>query len=199
MSRTSRNRVLVAVALGVLAATGVGAYAAAENASVSDSSAVRKLLAERRPGQFARSYGLNPADALLVFTLRDGLSVFVVGNTTAKCLIRSDSSQSGETCDTVPAIDQGQAISVLDECGSSGSNRMEITGLAPEGVTSARLIWSDGIHEDTWVTHGAFKLEGTNPSAGAPYPTAIAWIQRGGETGRAIFPVHGDQFCLPAR
>lgn len=198
MRRPNRRRAILfgVAASGALAASALAAYAAADSASVSQSSPIQQL--GGGPGQFARSYGLDAADAVAVFTLRDGQSVSVVASASAKCLIRGSGDESAETCDSTASIDEGQAISVLDECGTTGRNLMEITGLAPDDVATARLTWSDGNSEDTSVTHGAFRFDGINPAPGAPYPTGIAWFNGAGAgAGEAMFPVQGDQFCLP--
>jgi hypothetical protein len=42
---------------------------------------------------------------------------------------------------------EGQAVAVADECGSSGENLMEITGLAPEGTAKVHLTMSAGAGE----------------------------------------------------
>jgi len=193
-----KKGILVSIAAaGLLTASGA-AYAAVDGASVDRPGAIHQLAGGGGPQRFARAYGLDPAKALAVFTLRNGQTVSVVGDSSARCLIRGSGGQTAETCDDISAINQGQAISVLDECGTEGRNLMEITGLAAEGVGVVRLIWSDGRTQDSVVTQGAFRFEGSNPAPGAPYPIGIAWISGGRNVGEATFPVHGDEFCLPA-
>lgn len=182
----------------LLVAGGVAAYAAADSSSTSRPRAIQAVAEGGGPGRFARSYGLNPAEATPVFALHDGQAVAVLASASARCLIRTGDGQSGETCDTVAAVNQGKAVSVLDECGTGGRNLMEITGLAPDGTATARLMWSDGNQHTTSVIDGAFRFEGTNPAPGAAYPVGIAWFNgEDSALGEAAFPVSGDQFCLP--
>jgi hypothetical protein len=191
--------VLGAVLTTVLAASAVGAYAAASSGSGTESSPIQQLATEGAgAGRSARADGLDASQATPAFTLRNGQSVSVVGDASAKCLIRNAGAHASETCDTLAAIDEGQAISVSDECGSVGRDLMEITGLAPDGVSAVRLIISNGTYESAAVVDGAFKFEGTNPAPGAPYPTGVAWlVGDGADAGTAPLPVDGDQFCLP--
>jgi hypothetical protein len=183
-----------------LAAAVVSAYAVASADSGGQPSAIESLRAgPGGPGVFARASDLNPAAATPVFALRDGREVSVVANSSAECLISKAGARiAGETCDTLAAIDEGKAISVTDECAASSQQLMEITGLAPEGVTSVRLESSDGSYQTATVVDGAFKFDGTNPAEGAPYPTGVAWIAGdGASVGTAQWPVEGDQFCIP--
>jgi hypothetical protein len=197
LPKPSRRAVIGAAVASCLVAVTVAAYAAADSASSRRGDAMQQLAAGGGPTRFARAYGLNPQDAVPVFRLRNGQAVAVVGNATAKCMIRQDGAENAETCDDIEAIDEGQAISVLDECATNGRNLMEITGLAPEGVSAARLLWSDGRTEDAALTQGTFKFDSSNPAPRAPYPTGIAWLEGDNAVGHAVFPVQGDAFCLP--
>jgi hypothetical protein len=198
---TRRSRLTAGALVGLVLAIGaIGAYAVASADSGAQPSPIESLRAgPGGPGVFARAIGLNPAVAAPVFELRDGREVSVVANASDKCLISKAGARiAGETCDTVAAIDEGKAISVTDECSASGHQLMEVTGFAPEGVMSVRLVSSDGSYETTSVVDGAFKFDGTNPAEGAPYPTGVAWIASGGaNVGTAQWPVEGDQFCIP--
>jgi hypothetical protein len=202
MRRLSRRKglTLAAAVSTALAASGLGAYAAASGGSGRQPKLVEELGPETTgPGRFAKAYDLNANAATPVFALRNGQTVSVVGNATAECLLSSgDGRASGETCDTQAAVDQGQAISVTDECGASSGKLMEITGLAPAGVSSVQLESSDGAYQTATVVRGAFKFEGTNPAPGAPYPTGVHWVASdGADLGAAALPVSGDQFCIP--
>jgi hypothetical protein len=202
MKRLKRRSGLTVGALIVLAlaAAAVGAYAVASADSGVQPGPIESLRAgPGGPGVFARASGLNPADATPVFALRDGREVSVVANASAKCLIsKVGAHTAGETCDTLAAIAEGRAISVSDECTAGGQQLMEVTGLAPEGVASVRLLSSDGSYQTATVVDGAFKFDGANPAEGAPYPTGVAWIASGGASvGTAQWPVEGDRFCLP--
>lgn len=183
-----------------LAAAAVGVYAVASADSGTGASPIESLRAgPDGPGVFARASDLSPAAATPVFALRNGREVSVVANASAKCLIsKAGARTAGETCDTLAAIDEGKAISVTDECVASSQQLMEVTGLAPEGVTSVRLVSSDGTYQTATVVDGAFRFDGTNPAEGAPYPTGVAWIASdGASVGTAQWPVEGDQFCIP--
>jgi hypothetical protein len=150
------------------------------------------------PDRFASAAGLNPADAKHVFTLANGVSVGVVGNALSKCLIRTIDGRTGDTCASTADIAEGHGISVGDECGTSGRNLMEITGLAPEGAVSVRLRSSDGTSKTTPVIDGAFRFDGTNPVQGAAYPIGVEWVAASGASmATAALPVEGDNFCLP--
>jgi hypothetical protein len=124
--------------------------------------------------------------------------VAIVGDDLSKCLIRTIGARTGDMCASTSGIAEGHGISVGDECGSSGKNLMEITGLAPEGAMSARLRSSNGTSQRTPVIDGAFRFDGTNPAEGAPYPTGVEWMAASGASmGSAALPVEGDNFCLP--
>jgi hypothetical protein len=195
-----RSRLTIGVLVVLALAAAVGVYAVASADSGGQPSPIESLRAgPGGPGVFARASDLDPAAATPVFALRDGREVSVVANASAKCLIsKAGARMAGETCDTLAAIDEGKAISVTDECSPSGHQLMEITGLAPEGVMSVRLVSSDGSYQTTTVIDGAFKFDGTNPMEGAPYPTGIAWVgSDGASVGTAQWPVEGDQFCIP--
>jgi hypothetical protein len=199
MKMGSRKSLLVAGAVTTaLAVSGAGAYAAASSAT-NASPGEQAATVPPGPERQLRASGLNASEAKPLFTLANGESVGLVSNDVTKCLVRSLGSRfAGETCATTAEIAEGHAVSVGDECGSTGKNLMEIMGLAPEGVLSVRLIGSDGTSQSTSVASGAFKFDGTNPVAGGPYPTGIEWVgSNGGSVGTAGLPVNGDQFCEP--
>jgi hypothetical protein len=192
----TKRRITISLATLAAAAGGLGLYAAISAAGERSPAPVEQLRAQPPgPGRFAKAYGLNVAKATSAFTLRNGATVSVVESATAKCMLTRRDGGVAETCDTRAAINRGHAISVSDECGTAGSNLMEITGLAPDGIASVRVLISDGSSQTAVVTHGAFKFDGTNPAANAPYPTGVAWIM---DAGKAPLPVEGDRFCLSA-
>lgn len=198
--RRRKAAIAVTAVSAALLVSGLGVYAAASNGSQPEATPVERLAAEPTgPGRFARAYGLNPAEATTAFSLRNGETVGVLKSPTAKCLISTgDGRTAGETCDTLAAIDDGQAIAVTDECAVSSKKLMEIIGLVPNDVSSVRLNSSDGTYRSTDVLDGAFKFEGTNPAQGAPYPTGVEWITgSGADAGAAALPVSGDEFCIP--
>jgi hypothetical protein len=195
----SRKRLLVAVALTTaLAVSGAGAYAAASSGTDAGPGEQAATVAPG-PERQLRASGLNASEAQPLFSLANGERVGLVSNTATKCLVRSLGSRfAGETCATTAEIAEGHGVSITDECATTGNNLMEITGLAPEGVLSVRLISSDGTSQSTSVASGAFKFDGTNPMAGGPYPTGIEWVgSNGGSVGTAGLPVAGDHFCEP--
>jgi hypothetical protein len=200
MSKMHRRKgLMVAVLLASLtAAGGVGAYAATGGLSEAGPGA---QLATVPPGpeRLLRANGLNASDAIPVFSLENGDSVGLLTGASTKCLVRSFGGRvAGESCATAAGIVEGQAISVSDECGTSGKDLMEITGLAPQGTTQVRLESSDGTSHTVAVVSGAFKIDGTNPGAGDPYPTGVEWVQSNGSSGgSAPLPVKGSEFCLP--
>jgi len=194
-----RKSLLVAGAVTTaLAVSGAGAYAAASSGTDAGPGE-RAATVAPGPERQLRASGLNASEAQPLFSLANGERVGLVSNAATKCLVRSLGSRfAGETCATTAEIAEGHATSVGDECGSTGKNLMEITGLAPEGVVSVRLISSDGTSRSTSVVSGAFKFDGTNPVAGGPYPTGVEWLGGdGGRVGSAGLPVNGDQFCEP--
>ena len=199
MKMGSRKNLLVAGAVTTaLAVSGAGAYAAA-NSATNASPGEQAATVGPGPERQLRANGLNTSEAKPLFSLANGERVGLVSNDVTKCLVRSLGGRfAGETCATTAEIAEGHAISVGDECGSTGKNLMEITGLAPEGVVSVRLISSDGTSQSTSVVSGAFKFDGTNPVAGGPYPTGIEWLgSDASRVGTAGLPVAGDQFCEP--
>jgi hypothetical protein len=200
MKIARRKSVLVAGALTTaLAVSGAGAYAAA-NSGTDAGPGERAATVAPGPERQLRANGLNASEAKPLFTLANGQRVGLVSNATAKCLVLSFSSRfAGETCATTAEIAEGHGVSIADECATTGKNLMEITGLAPEGVVTVRLISSDGTSQGTSVLSGAFEFDGTNPVAGGPYPTGLEWLaSNGSAVGRAGLPVNGNQFCEPA-
>ena len=195
-----KRRIAIPLAALVVAGGGLGVYSAISAGDERTPTPVEQLRSQPLgPGRFARAYGLNIAGATPVFTLRNGATVGVVESATAKCMLTRRDGGLGETCDTRAGVAQGQAISVTDECGTAGSNLMEIAGLAPEGVAAVRLDASDESSQTTSVRDGAFKFDGTNPAANSPYPTGVTWIASdGSQAGNAPLPVEGNRFCLPA-
>jgi hypothetical protein len=199
MTMGSRKSLLVAGAVTTaLAVSGAGAYAAA-NSGTDAGPGERAATVAPGPERQLRANGLNASEAKPLFALANGERVGLVSNAATKCLVRSLGSRfAGETCATTAEIAEGHATSVGDECGSTGKNLMEITGLAPEGVLSVRLISSDGTSRSTPIVSGAFKFDGTNPIAGVPYPTGLEWVgSDASRAGTAGLPVAGDQFCEP--
>ncbi|MCW3017736.1 MAG: hypothetical protein JWN10_44 [Solirubrobacterales bacterium] len=199
MTTGSRKSRLVAGALTTaLAVSGAGAYAAASSGT---DAGPGEQAASVPPGpeRQLRASGLKASEAQPLFSLANGERVGLVSNAATKCLVRSLGSRfAGETCATTAEIAEGHASLVGDECGSTGKNLMEITGLAPEGVLSVRLISSDGTFRTTAIVSGAFKFDGTNPVTGGPYPTGVEWVgSDGSRVGTAGLPVNGDQFCEP--
>jgi len=195
------TRTRIAIALGALVAAGggLGLYSAISAGDDRESTPVEQLAAEPvGQGRFARAYGMSVTEGAEVFTLGNGARISVAETATAKCLFIAKDGDVGETCDSNVAINEGKAIDVADECGSSGENRMEITGLAPNSAARVRLNLSDGPGGTTPVTDGAFKFDGANPASTAPYPTGVTWIASdGAPAGEAALPVEGDKFCLP--
>ena len=195
----SRKSLLVAGALTTaLAVSGAGAYAAASSDTGTGPGEQAATVAPG-PERQLRASGLNASDAQPLFSLANGERVGLVSNAAAKCLVRSLGSRfAGETCATTAEIAEGHGVSITDECVTTGNDLMEITGLAPEGVLSVRLISSDGTSRSTSVLSGAFKFDGTNPVAGGPYPTGLEWLgSDASRVGTAGLPVAGDQFCEP--
>jgi hypothetical protein len=187
---------LIAVAVGL---GGVGAYAATGHNGDAQSVSPGEQIAgvPTGPWRMVRANGLNAQDATHVFSLRNGESVGIVGDATAKCLVRTlGSRQAGEGCSLVSGLAQGNGITVSDECGSGEKGFMEILGLAPTSAASVRLLSSDGTSQLTSVVNGAFRFEGMNPPKGAPYPTGVEWVSGAGTgAGTAPLPVGGDGFC----
>jgi len=199
MKIASRKNLLLAGALATaLAVSGAGAYAAASSGTGAGPGE-QAATVPPGPERQLRANGLNASEAKPLFTLANGERVGLVSNAATKCLVRSLAGRfAGETCATTAEIAEGHATTVGDECASTGRNLMEITGLAPEGVLSVRLISSDGTSRSTPVVSGAFKFDGSNPVADGPYPTGLEWVgSDASRVGTAGLPVDGDQFCLP--
>jgi hypothetical protein len=197
-----RKRLMVAGVLTVAAASGgVAAYATTGGASETGAGPGQQLATvPPGPERLLRANGLNASNAVPVFSLENGDSVGLLTATNTKCLVRSlDGRVAGESCSSDAGITEGRGISVSDECGTNGKNLMEITGLAPEGTAQVRLKISDGNSQTVPVVSGAFKVDGTNPGPGDPYPTGVEWLGNDGTSGgSAPLPVTGDEFCLPA-
>jgi hypothetical protein len=180
-----------------VAASGVAAYAAATSGGEPTASQVAQFTkVAPGPGRALRESGLSASNATPAFRLRDGSTVSTVANGSTTCLVRSVQGHDGATCASASGIAEGHGVSVSDECGTAGNNRMEIIGLAPNGAQSAVLRSSDGTTRSTPVVSGAFMFEGTNPAPGAPYPRTVEWLgASGGAMGAAGLPVKGDDFC----
>lgn len=174
---------------------GVVAY----GASASSTSAPELDGTPPGPGHLAHAYGLDPRSASSIVTLGNGDSVGVVTSATARCLIRTRQEQiDNEACVDVDQLTSTRGITVTDECGAAGHRLMEITGLAPDDATTARLLWTNGTAETTAVQEGLFAFEGTNPQPGEPYPTTVEWLGAATVIGRAALPVVDGNFCLPS-
>ncbi len=191
MNARSRTKLYVTAAL-VCALSGVGA--AAVSAAVSHRAS--KRTGGLGPASEARAIARGPSTATRVFAA-DGLNARVLGDASGRCLALVRAHRESSTCGSFAEIDEGQSIAVADECGSSGQNRMTISGLAPEGSETVRLRFSDESHLDTSVEAGAFVFQGTNPGAEDPYPVGVQWRGSGGtDLGSAELPVEGDRFCI---
>jgi len=199
LRKPSPHRTVLAAALTAAALGGVGAYAA--TGAGESTSAPRALSVAPGPGRLTRANGLDGTGAVPVFSLANGDAVDLLASAGVRCLVRRDPSGRvvGESCATDAASAAGRGIAVSDECGASGRNLMEITGLAPQGTSEVRLNSSDGVSRSTLVMDGAFKFDGVNPRPGGPYPTGVQWLgAAGSDRGAAGLPVAGDEFCLPA-
>jgi hypothetical protein len=204
MSKIYRRKGLtVAGILAVVAASGgVAAYATTGGGSETGAGPGQQLATvPPGPERLLRANGLNASNAVPVFSLKNGDSVGLLSGANTRCLVRTlDGRVAGESCASGAGVAEGRGISVSDECGTSGRNLMEITGLAPEGTAQVRLNISDGTSQTVPVVSGAFKVDGTNPSQGDPYPTGVEWVGNDGTSGgSAPLPVAGDEFCLPAQ
>lgn len=189
-----RSRFLLVVTL--VAAIGAGAAAIA--LADTPGSPVEQLQSHPGPEAFLAPYGVSASERQAVFTLDNGQTVSVIDKESTRCLLHGKESQVVGRCFSAQAVNAGEAVTVSDECGSSGSNLMEITGLAPEGATNVKLSISNGTSQETSVVDGAFRFQGTNPGQGDPYPTGVEWLSgSGGSTGSAGLPVNGDEFCEP--
>jgi hypothetical protein len=190
-----RSRFLVVAALAVAIAAAVSAYAIADGGS---GSTAEQLQTHPGPEAFLQAHGVSAAEAQSAFTLRNGQTVSTIDNAQTRCLLHGIGQKVTGNCFIEAEVAEGQAVTVSDECGTSGRNLMEITGLAPAGTEGVRLSSSNGGSQDTTLTDGAFKFEGTNPAQGDPYPTHIEWIDASGDsTGTADLPIKDGQFCLP--
>jgi hypothetical protein len=201
MRGTRPQRLALGAAAALLSLAGAGAWAATGGANgPAPGPGARAAGAGPRPGRLLRADGLGAVRATPLFTLANGDSVSLVSAGGARCLLRSRRGQpDGEACAAGAGTLAGQGITVTDECAAGSPQRMEITGLAPEGTVSVRLRWSDGGGQDTAVLDGAFRFEGTNPGPADPYPVGVEWLDRAGAaSGTAPLPVRGEEFCLPA-
>jgi len=195
MRHLRRSRLLLVAVLVAAIASGAAAYALADSGQ---SSPAEQLNANPGPEPFLHASGVTASEAHPAFALQDGQTVSVIEKGSTRCLLHGIGARTAGRCFSEAAITEGAAVTVYDECASSGRHLMEITGLVPPGTTAVRLSSSDGRSQDATVVDGAFKFEGTNPAAGAPYPTAVAWItSSGAATGSADLPVSAGQFCLP--
>jgi hypothetical protein len=188
---------IVGIAVACVAASGLAAYAAASSGGEPTASEVEQFTkVAPGPGRALRESGLSASNATPAFTLPDGSTVSTVTNGATTCLVRSVQGHDGATCASPAGIAEGHGISVSDECGTGGDNRMEIIGLAPNGAQNAVLRSSDGTTQSTAVVSGAFMFDATNPAPGAPYPKTVEWLgATGGTMGAAALPVKGDDFC----
>lgn len=144
--------------------------------------------------------GLDPRAAEPVFVLQTGQRLGVVSGNGVKCIVgMSGTMTMADHCYTPEQVEAVTDIAVYNDCGTTGSNVMEITGFAPTGANSVRLKFSDGSAQDAKVApEGAFKFDGTTPisSNNAPYPTTVAWLNAsGGEVATHRFPVSGADLC----
>jgi len=183
---------LVAVILAVVA--GVTTYAVADSP---EPGPVAQLEAHPGGEAFLQGAGVNASDATPAFSLQNGETVSVASSGANRCVVHTLGGKATGRCYPIAAVAQGEDITVFDECGSSGKHLMEISGLAPAGTVTVRLVESDGTSQTTSVAAGAFRFEGTNPVAGGPYPTAAEWVASDGSgSGRAPLPVSGGRFCV---
>jgi len=200
MRKPRNSRIVLALTSSCILAAG-GVYAATGGASDGQPGVPARLaVLAPGPGHLLRAEGASITKAKQVFTLADGDELSVASGPSGRCLLRRRKGKpAGEACASEDGIEAGHGISVADECGYSGQNRMQITGLAPEGVRTVRLQWSDGTNQETEVIDGAFRFEGHNPAASEPYPTGVQWIAANGSSEEsAPLPVNGAEFCLPA-
>ena len=192
-----RSPAIVGIVVACISASGVAAYAAASSAGEPAASQVEQFTkVAPGPGRALRESHLTASNATPAFSLRDGSTVSTVTSGATSCLVRSVQGHDGATCASPAGIAEGHGISVSDECGAGGDNRMEIIGLAPKGAQNAILRSSDGTTESTPVVSGAFMFEGTNPAPGTPHPSTVEWLgASGGTLGAAGLPVKGGNFC----
>ena len=200
MTMNIRSTKIVVTAIVVALFASAGAIAA--RAAVGDSHHTPAPASPRAAG-FARHAAAQVAAAsrnarpVAVFA-GSRLRTSVVSSAGGRCLIRAGKRARGETCASLAELDSGLAISVNDECGSAGENRMAISGLVPEGVRGARLQLSDESTEPVATQAGAFLFEGFNPTGTQAYPVDVQWLdEEGHQMGTASLPVRGDEFCIP--
>jgi|HubBroStandDraft_3_1064219.scaffolds.fasta_scaffold172540_1 hypothetical protein len=187
-----RYRLAIVGALVAIAAGAVVAYAGGDT----DSSPVAQLQTHPGPEALLRAQGVSASQAQPALTLNNGEAVGVIDSGGVRCFTLSVGAHVSGACSSETNIANGDAINVHDEC--SGKNSMAIYGLAPVGAVEVRLENSDGTSESTTVVKGAFSFAGTNPAAGAAYPTGVRWLGAGGSSlGTAPLPVSAGQFCLP--
>jgi len=181
--------------LVVAAAAAISAYAlAAENSGGS----AEAIQTHPGPEAFLQAHGVSASEATPAFTLRNGQTVSTIDNGHTRCLLHGIEKLVTGNCFSEAEIAEGEGVTVLDECGTTGKNLMEITGLAPDGAAGVRLLHSDGTIASAPLTDGAFRFEGTNPAEGEPYPTSVEWVgANGGSAGTASLPVRDGKFCLP--
>jgi hypothetical protein len=181
----------------VTAAVGLAATAVAP--ADPGGSPVERLKASPGPEAFLAADHIDVSQAQPVFVLNNGQTVSVAANDSDRCLLHGVSARTAGRCFTEAQINEGAAVTVIDECGTAGRNLMEITGLAPTGARGARLTRSDGSSEVSTVEDGVFEFEGTNPGKHDPYPTSVSWLGKSRATvSSADIPVGDGEFCLPA-
>jgi hypothetical protein len=192
-SRRSRFLLVPVLVAGLTAAVCAYAFASGDSGSPAE-----QIEAHPGPEAFLQAHGVSASESEPAFTLENGQTVSTIHNGQTRCLLHGIGERVTGNCFSEAEIAEGEAVTVLDECGTSGRNLMEITGLAPDGTGGVRLSHSDGSTEDVAITDGAFKFEGTNPAQGEPYPTSVEWIgENGSSKGTAALPVGEGKFCLP--
>lgn len=189
-----RYRLAIVGVLIAIVAGAVVAYAGGDTGS--NASLVTQLKTHPGPEGLLRAQGVSASQAQPAMTLDNGEKVGVIDSNGVRCLTHGFGTVVSGACSSETDIAKGDAINVHDECG--GKDSMAIFGLAPAGAVEVRLESSNATSESTSVVKGAFSFAGTNPAAGAPYPTGVQWVASDGSSlGTAPLPVSEGKFCLP--
>ena len=194
----SRRTVVVAflAAAAVSTASVAAVYASGVDPGSNDAgiAAVQKLASVTGPHALLKAFGIDPSAATPAFTQGPD-EVSVAHNGQTDCLVVEGGQDS---CYPAANVATGRGFSVTTDCSAGSSRSMTIAGFAPAATQRVAVRYSDGsIGLGVAVTDGAFLLNGTTPSPGAPYPASIEYSTLAGASVGTTAVPGGQALCLP--
>jgi hypothetical protein len=193
--RTSSRAVAFAVAaLGIAGTTFAVASSLTSNApSHAIATRLPDLVREGVDHPYVRAFGLDPSAAKQVISTADGVSLTVVRDPDAACVMASDGD---DQCFDASQVAIGRGYEITNDC-ARVHGAMRLMGVAPQGTTAVLIQYNSGPGRSTQTHDGVFYLDARTPAPGEAFPTEVQYVTSSGGVVATDKVPGGDSLCPP--